>query len=274
MTDRENESPDRFEQWLADQARSLDAPPPTPREAMWANILAAVPAAGATGQGPRATGGGRGRWLLPAAIAAALVLGVGIDRFVISRGSAPVAPVTVAVRPSADSAPAAKTDTSVVSPAPVERTTAPNETRIAPEPRRYAEATTTPRAPRPSPRRAATDLYRVATVQMLAQAEVLLTTYREDENRSADAATMQRVGVWAKDVLSSTRLLIDSPVGSDARMRPLLDDLELALVQLVRLSGAPLTNVERAAIDRTLRERDLLPRIRTVVPSGTSVPTV
>jgi hypothetical protein len=81
-------------------------------------------------------------------------------------------------------------------------------------------------------------------------------------------AAARQLGSWGREVLSSTRLLLDSPAGRDPQLRPLLDDLELVLVQIIRLSGAPLDSSDRALIDRALEDRDLLPRIRTAVPAG------
>ena len=83
-----------------------------------------------------------------------------------------------------------------------------------------------------------------------------------------DSAEAKRVGRWARDVLSSTRLLLDSPASRDPQLERLLGDLELLLVKIVHMSGAPLTLEERELIDHVLRERDLLPRIRSWVPTG------
>jgi hypothetical protein len=71
-------------------------------------------------------------------------------------------------------------------------------------------------------------------------------------------------------VLSSTRLLIDSPAGRDPQMRTLFTDLELVLAQIVQLSGTPLQASERELIDRAMRDRDLLPRLRSAVPAGSA----
>ncbi|MGH7677743.1 MAG: hypothetical protein ACRENU_04700, partial [Gemmatimonadaceae bacterium] len=110
-------------------------------------------------------------------------------------------------------------------------------------------------------------LYRLAAEQTLAQAEALLTAYRSSEPQR-NPADARQLGRWGRDVLTSTRLLIDSPAGEDPQLRLLLSDLELVLVQIIQLSGAPLEADERALIDRALEERDLLPRIRTAVPPG------
>jgi hypothetical protein len=40
------------------------------------------------------------------------------------------------------------------------------------------------------------------------------------------------------------------------------------LVQIIRRSGSPPDSTDRALIDGAMRDHDLLPRIRTVVPAG------
>ena len=118
---------------------------------------------------------------------------------------------------------------------------------------------------------AATDagkLYRLAAVETLGQAEALLTAYRADGAMSRDSASSRQLGLWGRQLLSSTRLLLDSPAGDDPQFRRLLDDLELVLVQIIRGAGAELDASERALIEHAMKERNLLPRIRTVVPAG------
>ena len=117
---------------------------------------------------------------------------------------------------------------------------------------------------------AATTLYRAAAVQTLVQAEAVLTAYRGVEATGRDPQAMQQAARWARDVLSSTRLLIDSPAGRDPQMRALFTDLELVLAQIVQLSGTPLQDSERDLIDRAMRDRDLLPRLRSAVPAGSA----
>jgi hypothetical protein len=118
--------------------------------------------------------------------------------------------------------------------------------------------------PTPDPRR----LYQVAAMQTLVQAEALLTTYRRADQGQRDAEALRQAARWSRDVLSSTRLLLDSPAARDPRLRQLLTDLELVLAQIVQLSGAPLQAGERELIERALRDRDLLPRLRSAVPAG------
>jgi len=109
--------------------------------------------------------------------------------------------------------------------------------------------------------------YQVAVAHDLTQAEALLTTYRT-EGRSPDGQTgATEVAGWARDVLSNTRLLLDSPAGADPKQRRLLEDLELVLVQLVELAPDP-SGTERQMIDSTLEHDHVMSRIRYAVPAG------
>jgi hypothetical protein len=109
--------------------------------------------------------------------------------------------------------------------------------------------------------------YQVAVAHDLTQAEALLTTYRS-EGRSPDGQTgATEVAGWARDVLSNTRLLLDSPAGADPKQRRLLEDLELVLVQLVELAPDP-SGAERQMIDSTLEHDHVMSRIRYAVPAG------
>jgi hypothetical protein len=114
----------------------------------------------------------------------------------------------------------------------------------------------------------ARDLYRAAAMQTLVQAEVLLTSYRRAVPTQQDQEQMRLTAQWSREVLSSTRLLLDSPAGREPQLRQLLTDLELVLAQIVQLSGAPLRQGERELIERAMRDRDLIPRLRSAVPAG------
>jgi hypothetical protein len=217
----------QFDAWVAQAAPSLNVPPAVPRLEMWDAIQAAKNTAAAANAGAIAgvTPLRRARFLLPVAVAAALLLGVAIDRFSMRKGE------PVANAPSA----------------PVAVTHAPSQRDSVSDPSR---------------------LYRLAAVQTLTQAEALLTAYRSSGVAERDPAAARQLGKWGREVLSSTRLLLDSPAGDDATLRPLLNDLELVLVQIIRLSGAPLDENDRALIDDAMRSHNLLPRIRTAVPAG------
>ena len=63
---------------------------------------------------------------------------------------------------------------------------------------------------------------------------------------------------------------MDSPVASDPQRRPLLEDLELVLVQIVQLSPGS-TPQDREMIEKTLQQDQVMTRLRTAIPAGRSV---
>lgn len=67
----------------------------------------------------------------------------------------------------------------------------------------------------------------------------------------------------ARDLLSTTRLLLDSP-GTDPSLRVLLEDLELVLAQLVRLPAEEAIpgDPSRHLIAEAMDQRDVLPRLQ------------
>jgi hypothetical protein len=67
----------------------------------------------------------------------------------------------------------------------------------------------------------------------------------------------------ASDLLSTTRLLLDSPTIGDADFAALLEDLELVLVQIARLPDAA-AEEEMSLITEALEDRDVMARLRTV----------
>ncbi|MDB4888490.1 MAG: hypothetical protein JWL61_345 [Gemmatimonadetes bacterium] len=246
-----------FDAWIAQAAPSLNAPSSAPRLEMWDAIQAAqkTAAAAAAGEIAGVRPLRRSRFLLPVAIAAALLLGIAIDRISLRQAGDVQSPAPVAQIAPQPSTPTVdrrvgSTDARTL-----------NAARTTPNTQRDVR---TPDAPTADPSR----LYRLAATQTLTQAEALLTAYRSSGVAERDPAAAKQLGDWGRQVLSSTRLLLDSPAGDDAVLRPLLNDLELVLVQIIRLSGAPLDANDRALIDDVLRSRDLLPRIRTAVPAG------
>jgi hypothetical protein len=107
--------------------------------------------------------------------------------------------------------------------------------------------------------------YDVASVQHLTAVEAMLTSYKSSEESATDVA-MKR---WAKDLLSSTRLLMDSPAGEDPGRRQLLEDLEYVLAQIVQLDpNAPAE--DRALLQRSINREQVLTRIRSSIPAGFS----
>jgi hypothetical protein len=251
-----------------------------PRDAMWATIVPAWQAERVIVATPR-RGFRTSPWRWSAVLAAGLIIGVALDRGIESRLASSRAATPAPTRTAVVASPAPTTsptrDSVVATPAPVnsERVPAARPQRLAgrePEltspPRATAEVPT-PRAPLGASTRT---LYHAAAVQTLVQAEALLTNYRraDDVAGAHDQESMLQAARWARDVLSSTRLLLDSPASRDPQLRALLADLELVLAQIVQLSGTPLQAGERELIERAMRDRDLLPRLRSAVPAGTT----
>ncbi len=102
----------------------------------------------------------------------------------------------------------------------------------------------------------------VATTQYLSRMETFLTGFRIAEGDTVFQAQ-------ARDLLTSTRLLLDTPRLQDPKVKALLQDLELILVQIVQ-PGAVDRPSERKLITDGLEERQVLPRLRSQIPSGQS----
>lgn len=110
--------------------------------------------------------------------------------------------------------------------------------------------------------------YQVAVTQHLDRAETLLTSFR---TQPADGAPDPQLALYARELLSSTRLLLDSPAGDDPQVAALLGDLELILAQIARLSG-PSTE-EREIIQDGMNRTAVLPRLRATTSGPTAAGT-
>lgn len=99
--------------------------------------------------------------------------------------------------------------------------------------------------------------YRLAAAQHLARTEALLTTLSTD----ARTGQVNEVAGWAGDLLTDTRLLLDSPAGQDAELRKLLEDLELVLAQISLLQPRDAAG-EVEMIEDGMNQRDVLLRLR------------
>lgn len=109
--------------------------------------------------------------------------------------------------------------------------------------------------------------YQLATMRHFAAAEALLASY---DGSARDAKTDAQLASWASDLLSQTRLLLDSPAGRDPVRRRLLQDLELVLVQMAQLSpdASKSAALEHELIDGSVRHNDIITRLRSAVPAG------
>lgn len=258
---------ERFEAFLQREAPEYNRPPAgVPRDEMWAVVARAR----ATRQAPPV----RRPWRMAPWIgmAATLLIGIGVGRYVLQREASlaepariagadttvpqdlqpgtPELPVALDGGPEGARSPAAALASHTVEPAP---------TRTVPV--RQASRDVQVRGLLPSGSADAGEpgtAYSVASREHLSRAEALVAVVA---TMPADAMMDSLMGRWARDVLTNTRLLLDSPAGEDPIRRRLLEDLETLLVQLVQRSGR--TAEERDMIDRTLQRTQLLTRLRS-----------
>ncbi|HUC39374.1 MAG TPA: hypothetical protein VMR92_00965, partial [Gemmatimonadales bacterium] len=110
----------------------------------------------------------------------------------------------------------------------------------------------------------ANQAYQVAATQYLSRTETFLTAFRADANRSANTARLAR---QARDLLTTTQLMLDSPAARDPRLRSLLEDLELVLMQISLLN--PLEDDhDRDLITQGMNQSNVLPKLRSAIPAG------
>lgn len=142
----------------------------------------------------------------------------------------------------------------------------PNSMRGTPGPRQLATQSTQ-RPLVPGGREAAPNSalsYQVATIHHLSNAEALLTAFRSD---SRDAKMDAQLSIWARDLLSNTRLLLDSPAADDPQRAKLLGDLELVLAEMVQL--APNASAQdRELIEGSIKNGHVMTRLRSAIPAG------
>lgn len=106
-----------------------------------------------------------------------------------------------------------------------------------------------------------------AAIQHLSRTETFLTGFRlEAKSQLPDSALIAR----ARDLLGTTRLLLDSPGLKDQRMRALLGELEIVLAQVTQLQAEP-SREDADLIVQELDHQGVLPRLRTTIPAGPAI---
>jgi hypothetical protein len=207
----------RFDEVLHDLPRSFHPPVQPPLDDMWAVIEDAhfnAPASTSSLQGAM----WRAPWL---AAAAALVIGIGIGRYIPSSAKTannPPPPMTASRNQPA-------IDTSAV-----------------------------------------VDAYRDQTSHYLGQAAALLISLpAKDASGKTDASFAGK----AAELLVTTRLLMDSPAAQDPKLRSLLEDLELVLVQIARLGGER-SKGDLDLIHQAVDQGDVLSRLNSAVVTNQS----
>lgn len=106
----------------------------------------------------------------------------------------------------------------------------------------------------------------IAAAQHLSQSEAYLTLFRASV-RSNDLDSLPVA--TARQLLATNRLLLDSPV-ADARLRPLLLDLELVLAEITQL-GSTNRSADVQLITDGLDHSDVMMRLR-IAPGRGSLP--
>ena len=279
---------DNFEKFLKQAAQTYNEPPArVPREEMW-NAIQAKRAAGPRvvyGGGPASSGISGRRfgtkvWLGAAAAAMLLVAtGVGIGRWTAApsqtASTLPVTPVVVGqaatggTESTGEPSLVATNEPSTVAGAGASnRGVGQNSAPVLPNPiggRQTQVATAGPGSAPTQSISGSASAYQLTAVRHLSEAEALLTSFRT--RTTADQQMDAQLGAWARQLLSNTRLLLDSPVANDPQRRPLLEDLELVLVQIVQLSPGAAPQ-DRELIEKTLQQEHVLTRLRTAIPAG------
>jgi len=278
----------KFEEFLQKAAQGYNVPPArTPREDMWSAIQAQ------RASGPRVVYGGGlparetsvrrfgSKVWLGAAAAAVLFLatGVGIGRWSASSNRS-VAATAVNPAQTGSSPAGSETPSTSVAVGADAGSASPSQTAGAGRETSSAGASGRNGVERrdlnggngtrvalgaPPSNSAPSSAYQLTTVRHLSEAEALLTSFRA--RSTADQQMDAQLGTWARDLLSNTRLLLDSPVANDPQRRPLLEDLELVLVQIVQLSPGS-TPQDRELIEKTLQHDHVMTRLRTAIPAG------
>lgn len=100
---------------------------------------------------------------------------------------------------------------------------------------------------------------RMAAADHLGEAEALLTLFRSTDHDEDRAATAR----WARELLATTRLMIDSRAGEDPELAQLLGDLELVLVQIASAASGP---GGPELIEDGMQDRQLLAKLRSATP--------
>jgi hypothetical protein len=116
----------------------------------------------------------------------------------------------------------------------------------------------------PALRTADTISYDRSTTRYLGQTAALLIAL---PGEARAGRTDRRFVARAAELLTTTRLLLDSPAATDPKVRALLEDVELVLAQVAHLESDG-GRVEFELIAQALEQRDLLPRLTSAVAGG------
>jgi hypothetical protein len=117
--------------------------------------------------------------------------------------------------------------------------------------------------PAPAPRERSTVATQVATSNHLSQVETFLTEF-------GSAPPTPDFSDQAKDLVGTTRMLLDSKRVVDPRTRALLEDLELVLTQIATLNPKDRSE-DLDFIADGLAQNQLRTRLRNAIPAGPAI---
>ena len=144
------------------------------------------------------------------------------------------------------------------------RLTVPSRGSTPAAPAQSSVATAPEAAAAPAQQRARGEVAaKVATDDHLTQVETFLTEF--GTRPAATDFTAQ-----AQDLLTDTRLLLDSKRVADPKTRKLLEDLELVLAQIATLDPRE-KNRDRDLIADGLAQSHLRTRLRNAIPAGSAI---
>lgn len=107
-------------------------------------------------------------------------------------------------------------------------------------------------------------VFRFAATEYFETTEAFLSLFRvEARAGQADA----EVGTWARDLLATARLMMDSPAADDPIFLELLEDLELILVQISQYASHQSTE-ELELIEQGIEERSVHLRLQAASALG------
>jgi hypothetical protein len=109
-----------------------------------------------------------------------------------------------------------------------------------------------------------TSAYRLAALEHLSQSEEFLTLFRTAVRRDTDH---HGASATARRLLTTNRLLLDSPAATDRQTRLLLEDLELVLAGITQLSARSAAQ-DLELVREGIERGNVMPRLRTAVPAG------
>lgn len=238
-----DEREDRLDEWVRDAARDYNAPPPTPRAEMWEAIQAGRRAARVA---PRPLTPVRTPLRYVIGIAALLALGIAIGRITVpDRAETPAAAGSTTAQTTAQPA----TDQPV-----------PDQPAVTATPNPGARS---PAPPSPGGPERSEVAALFATGDHLTQVETFLTEF-------GTRAPATDFAGQAQDLLTNTRLLLDSKRVADVRTRKLLEDLELVLAQIATLNPRQ-RRQDLDLIADGLAQSHLRTRLRNAIPAGSAI---